>query len=92
MEQQCKDCQYYIQHYALDGKKIFRVYCGHCTFKRPKAKRPDAKACENYIKGTSRESEFASKEYLSKALLEHMLRLELFPEISDEGDRIYLGR
>ena len=82
-EQQCKNCQYYIQHYALDRKKIFRVHYGHCTYLRPKAKRPDAKACKNYIEGTSREDAFASKEYLSKALVEYMTNLELLPKIED---------
>ena len=80
-EKQCKDCQYYIQHYALDSKKIFRVHCGHCTYPRVRRKLPDAKACESYMEGIPREDAFASKEYLSKALLEYMTSLELLPEI-----------
>ena len=84
-EQQCKNCQYYIQHYALDSKKIVRVRCGHCTYPRVSGKQPDAKACENFTEGKSREDAFVSKEYLSKALLEYMTSLELLPKIEDEG-------
>ena len=55
--------------------------CGHCTYQKVKAKRPDARACEHYLPSESLEETFATKEYLSKALLEYMLHLELLPEI-----------
>ena len=84
-EKQCKNCQFYLQHYALDKRKIFRVHCGHCTFTRPRRKRPDAKACENYAPGTVPEDAFASKEYLSKELLHYLLSLELLPGIEEKG-------
>ena len=80
---QCKECHYYLQCYTFDGRKIFRVYCGHCTFSRPKRKRPDASACENFAPGSSQEDAFASKEYLGKELLQYMIGLELLPEIED---------
>ena len=79
----CKTCGYFRQHYTFDQRKIFRVYCGHCTYQRPKTKRPDAKACENYLLAEPGENAFVAKEYLSKALLEYILRLELLPEIND---------
>ena len=81
----CKDCRYFIQHYALDSKKLFQVHYGHCTCSTAKAKRPDAKVCENFIEGTPREDAFVSKEYLSKALLEYMTGLDLLPEIKNRG-------
>ncbi len=34
----------------------------------------------------SDESAFATREYLSKALLEYMLKLDLLPEIHDIGE------
>ena len=77
----CKTCAYYRQHYTFDHRKIFRVYCGHCTYQKTKTKRPDAKACERYLLSESAEKAFATKEYLSKSLLEYMLKLELLPEI-----------
>lgn len=84
----CNTCLYYLQHYALDQRKIFRVYCGHCTYQRPKRKRPDTKACENYTLAEPDENAFASKEYLSKALLEYMFNLDILPEIYDaEGTK-----
>ena len=84
-EKTCRNCHYFRQHYTLDKRKIFRVYCGHCTFARAKRKRPDAKACENFIAGSPQEDGFATKEYLSKELLEYLLHLELLPEIGEEG-------
>ena len=80
----CANCSYYLRHYTFDDRKIFRVYCGHCTFSRPKRKLPDAKACENFIPGLPQEDAFASKEYLSKELLAYMLSLELLPEIGNK--------
>ena len=77
----CNTCAYYRQHYAFDHRKIFRVYCGHCTYQKVKTKRPDSKACDNYLPSESAEKSFVTREYLSKALLEYMLRLELLPEI-----------
>lgn len=84
-EKQCKTCQYYIQHYSFERRKIFQVYCGHCAHSGPRRKQPDAKARENYIACTDREDAFVSKEYLSKELLQYMLRLELLPEIEGRG-------
>ena len=77
----CRTCAHYRQHDTLDQRKIFRVYCGHCTYQKVKTKRPDAKVCEHYLLSESAEKAFATKEYLSKSLLEYMLKLELLPEI-----------
>jgi len=85
IKRQCKECQYYLQHYTLDKRKIFRVYCGHCTFGRPKRKLPNASTCENFVYGAAPEDAFVSKEYLSKELVEYLLSLELLPEIVDGG-------
>ena len=82
-EKQCQNCKYYMKHYTFDKHRIFRVYCGHCTFRRPRTKKPDAKVCENFVPGTVPEDAFASKEYLSKELLQYVLNLELLPEIED---------
>ncbi len=79
----CSTCEYYRQHYAFDQRKIFRVHYGHCTCQWAKAKRPDTKACENYIQSDPDENAFVSKEYLSKALLEYAMKLELLPEIHE---------
>ena len=81
----CSTCVYYRQHYVFDQRKIFRIYCGHCTHQKFEIKRPDSKICEEYIQSDPDERAFATKEYLSKALLEYMLKLELLPEIQDAG-------
>ena len=77
----CKNCAYFRQHYTFDQRRIFRVYCGHCVFGRPRQKKPDTTACSNYSPCTPQEDAFVSKEYLSKELLRYMLNLELLPEI-----------
>ena len=82
----CRQCKYYRQHYTLDDRRIFRVYCGHCIFSRAKRKLPDAKACENFIEGMADEAAFAQKEYLSKELLQYLLHLELLPPIEDRTE------
>ena len=81
----CKNCQYFLQHYTFSKRRIIRVCCGHCTFSRAKRKQPDAKACKNYIPGDAREDAFASKEYLSKELIQYMRSLELLPKIEEGG-------
>ena len=83
-EKKCNSCIYFKQHYSLDEKTIFRVYCGHCTYQRVKTKKPDAEICKSYIQKQPDEYAFASKEYLSKKLLEYLLSLELLPAIKDE--------
>ena len=42
-------------------------------------------ACENYAFSPPDENSFASKEYLSRELLQHVLSLDLLPEIIDEA-------
>ena len=79
----CKTCVHYRQHYAFNQRMIFQVYCGHCTYPKIKSKRPDTKACAHYSHSNLNEEAFVTKEYLSKALLEYMLKLELLPEIHD---------
>ena len=87
-EKTCCSCAYYRQHYILNERKILRIYCGHCTDitrkpYRTKTKRPDTKACENYIETESDTNHFVSKEYLSKALLDYITKLDLLPEIQN---------
>ena len=79
----CNSCQYYKQHYVLDQRMILRVHCGHGTFSRIKTKKPDSKTCEHYVHTAPDEDAFATKEYLSKKLLEYILKLELLPTIHD---------
>ena len=84
-ERVCRNCAYYLYHYTLDKRKIFRVYCGHCTRSRHKRKQPDTKACELFQPGSKQEDAFVTKEYLSKELLQYILSLELLPEIEGRG-------
>ena len=82
-QEQCKNCHYYLQHYTFDSKRIFRVFCGHCTLGRSRTKQPFAKACASFRPRPPQEEAFVSKEYLSKELLQYMLQLELLPEITE---------
>ncbi len=40
--------------------------------------------CGNYVPGETNVDLFASKEYLTKKLLEHVLNMELLPEIEGQ--------
>jgi len=79
----CKDCTHFCQHYALDRRRIFRVYCGHCMLRNARKKQPDAVACDSFTLAPPDESAFATKEYLSKELQRYLLSLELLPPIED---------
>ena len=87
----CSTCAHYRQHYTFDNRRIFQVYCGHCTQSVAKRKRPDTNGCEKYMPLDSCEETFVTKEYLSKALLEYMMRLELLPEIWESEERTNNG-
>ena len=79
----CKTCAYFYQHYALKHQQIFQVHCGHCTHTKVKRKQPDSAACENYAPAEPDEAAFATKEYLSKELLQYILHLDPLPEIKN---------
>lgn len=79
----CSTCVNYRRHYAFDKREIFRVYCGHCTCLKVRKKKPDALACEHYTESAPDIDAFATKEYLSKELLQYLLHLELLPKIED---------
>jgi len=80
-QNKCETCTYYCQHYGFYNEKLFKIYCGHCTRFRIKNKKPDSESCENYVQANPLENYFATKEYLSKALLDYILGMELLPEI-----------
>jgi len=77
-ENYCRNCAHFQQHYTFDKRRIFRVYCGHCTFGRAKKKLPDAKGCVNFTYANCDENAFVTKEYLSKELLQYLLNLYMF--------------
>lgn len=80
-EKTCESCGYFIQHYAMRGGRVFWAHCGHCTFSKVRRMRPDKKACEHYVAGEADRDGFVSREYLSKELLQHMMKLEILPQI-----------
>ena len=80
----CRECEHFYQHYAMDQRKIFRVYCGHCMLDRARKKRPDTIACEHFVAAPPDEEAFATKEYLSRELVQYLLNLDLLPTIQDE--------
>ena len=83
----CGSCEYFHQHYILNGRGIVRVYCGHCTYQRIRTRRPDRDACDHYVPAPPDEDAFATREYLSKELLRYVLKLEPLPEIQWEEQR-----
>ena len=84
----CEQCEYYRRHYSLDEKQLFRVFCGHCTHKKVRHKRPFAIACEDFKQAAPQEDAFVRKEYLSKHLLDYMKKLEFLPEIYESKKKL----
>ena len=84
--QTCRNCSFYLQHYALKDGQLFRVHCGHCTFSRVRRKQPDASACENFQMREVDEDAFVTKNYLCKELLRHVLNMELLPDIKEYSE------
>ena len=80
----CSQCAHFRQHYAVSEGRVFRVYCGHCVAAKPRRKRPDAKGCAQFAPGEKDTDAFADKEYLTKALLQYVMEMELLPEIADD--------
>ena len=83
-DQRCINCKHFRQHYGLDERRLFRLYCGHCVLPGMRRKRPDTPGCEHFEPGSDPTEAFVSKAYLSKELLRYMLSLELLPEIGEE--------
>lgn len=81
---ECKDCKYFVQHYALGEDQFFRVFAGHCMFARPKNKQSYTKSCKNFEPGVMDDARFVSKKYLSKALLNYILSMEPLPEMQEQ--------
>lgn len=52
-----------------------------------KRKQPDAPACDAFSPAPPDENAFATKEYLSKELLQYLIRLELLPPIEDGAEQ-----
>ena len=58
---------------------LLRALC----LSKGKTEKPDAAACKNFVSAPPREDAFATKEYLSKELLQYLLNLELLPQIEE---------
>ena len=83
-DRNCKNCKHFRQHYGLDERRLFRLYCGHCVLPGMRRKRPDTTGCECFEFGADPTDAFVTKEYLSRELLRYVLNMELLPEIGDE--------
>lgn len=76
----CKNCAHYHQHYALNKRKIFRVYCGHCMQHRVRQKLPDAIACDDFVPTLPDEDALLQKNILVRSYC-NIYNLELLPTI-----------
>lgn len=84
----CKTCKYFTQHYVLTEQYAMPVECGHCCCPRVKKRAPDSPACANYEAGCPLLG-FPDRDrvihYLTTKLLDHILSLELPPELEKGG-------
>ena len=79
-ERTCKECANYIQHYAFLDGAFHTVFCGHCRKRSRQKIKPFTCICEDFVPGEPREEQLVTKRYLTKALLQRLWELELWPE------------
>lgn len=83
----CKTCKHFTQHYTLDEQTCMPVDCGHCCYPRLKKRVPDTPACANYE--LCEKAKLPDRDgvihYLATKLLDHILSLELPPELEKGG-------
>ncbi len=48
MENTCKSCKYFIQHYIKQKTRFRSVIHGHCIYPKIKASKQDTKACRYF--------------------------------------------
>ena len=81
----CKNCEHLHQHYVLDKQSCTAVNCGHCSYPRLKHRKPNTPACTYYLPTDHTEDlpdRAAVINYLTTEMLEHILSLELPPEVT----------
>ena len=91
----CETCTHFKQHYYLDDQYCTALDCGHCTYPRLRHRKASAPACKHYVvrdKPPRLPDRHGVIHFLTVKMLEHILTLELPPEIkksseicSDEG-------
>ena len=86
MEEECKNCVHYRQHYTLSNQRATAVNCGHCTQSRMKTRKPDAKACVHFVERMEINAPDRMEviRYLNTKVLQYILSLELPPEIEHD--------
>ena len=84
--QTCKQCRYFRQHYVLNSQMCVAVDCGHCVYPRIKHRRAEKQACDHFAEREMPE-EYPDRDkvihFLTTEFLQHVMRLELPPEIID---------
>lgn len=83
----CQSCAHFRRHYIISEECCMPVNCGHCTRPRLKKRKPNEKACPQYQEGEGPPS-LPDREkvihFLTTAMLEHILSLELPYEVAEE--------
>ena len=80
----CEECTHFHQHYVLDKQRCSPIDCGHCSYPRLKHRNAHTKACIHYIQREEPVELPVRAEvinFLTTEILEHILSLELPPEI-----------
>ena len=88
-KKQCKNCIHFYQHYILDEQRCTAVNCGHCSYPRPKHRKPENRGCDHYQERTQPPGlpdRKAVIDFLTTDLLRYILSLELPPEEISGGN------
>ena len=78
MDNTCKYCTHFVQHYGIFDGKLRPIFCGHCLLERKKNRKPYTPICDQFEQGTLIDDKMVTKEYLTKKLLQHILDMELW--------------
>ena len=83
MENTCKQCTHYVQHYGIFDGKLRPIFCGHCLLNHKKNRKPYKPICDQFEQATAVDDEMVTKEYLTKKLLQHILDMELWKSVEE---------
>lgn len=87
MQEKCKNCKYFVQHYSIDKKLIIsKLDCGHCDTKEDVNR---ADECQNFKQGSVNkltESYLSLTQYFLKVYYQNKDLLNELQRIAIEFD------
>ena len=86
MDSSCKNCKYFVQHYAKHGSRVTTVSCGHCnnpSLTVSQRKKRFGDCCEHW---TPNESEKEQRQSLENILYQIAEQLSVIAALLEKND------